>query len=198
MVLKIAVAVTGASGGIYVRRMLKLIEVDEVLLTLTPDGLDVLKFEEKIKGTIEKFDPAVFEPKSPVRYVNYKDYFAPIASGSNAYEALVVLPCSMNTLGKIAAGISDNLVVRAADTMLKERKKLILVTRETPYSLIHIENMSRVTHAGGIILPASPAFYHHPKTLTDVVDFVVNKIFRLLGLPSILPEWGNPQKGAGY
>ncbi|MBI4178199.1 UbiX family flavin prenyltransferase [bacterium] len=188
--MKVAVAITGASGGIYARRLMEVIAADEVLLTMTPDGLDVLKFEEKVPGSLEKFDPAVFSPKSRIRYFHYKDYYAPIASGSNAYEGLVIVPCSMNTLGKIAAGISDNLVVRAADTMLKERKKLILVTRETPYSLIHIENMSLVTRAGGIILPASPAFYHHPKNLTDAVDFVVNKILRALGLPSILPEWG--------
>ncbi len=188
--MKVAVAITGASGGIYARRLLEVMDVDEVLLTMSPDGLDVLKFEEKIPGTLEKFDPVALKPKSPTRYFHYKDYFAPIASGSNAYEGLVIVPCSMNTLGKIAAGISDNLIVRAADTMLKERKKLILVTRETPYSLIHIENMSLVTRAGGIILPASPAFYHHPKTITDAVDFVVNKILRLLGLPPILPEWG--------
>lgn len=188
--MKVAIAITGASGGIYARRLLECLDVEEVLLTMTPDGLDVLKFEEKIPGTIEKFDPAALHPKSPIRYFHYKDYFAPIASGSNAFEGLVIVPCSMNTLGKIASGISDNLVVRAADTMLKERKKLILVTRETPYSLIHLENMSLVTRAGGIILPANPAFYHHPQTLTDAADFVVNKILRLLGRPSILPDWG--------
>lgn len=188
--MKVAVAITGASGGIYARRLLELIDVEEVLLTMSPDGLDVLKFEEKISGTLEKFNPAVFKSKSRIRYFHYKDYFAPIASGSNAYAGLVIVPCSMNTLGKIAAGISDNLVVRAADTMLKERKRLIMVTRETPYSLIHIENMARVTLAGGMILPASPAFYHHPKSLTDAVDFVVNKILRALDLPSILPDWG--------
>lgn len=192
--MKVAVAITGASGGIYARRLLEVMQVDEVLLTMSPDGLDVLKFEEKIPGTLEKFDPSALNPKSPARYFHYKDYFAPIASGSNAYEGLVIVPCSMNTLGKIAAGISDNLIVRAADTMLKERKKLILVTRETPYSLIHIENMSLVTRAGGIILPASPAFYHHPKTIAEAVDFVVNKILRVLGLPAILPEWGKKER----
>ncbi|OGH63330.1 MAG: hypothetical protein A3G34_15345 [Candidatus Lindowbacteria bacterium RIFCSPLOWO2_12_FULL_62_27] len=188
--MKVAIAITGASGGIYARRLLEVLDVEEVLLTMTPDGLDVLKFEEKVAGTLEKFDPAALKPRSPVRYFHYKDYFAPIASGSNAYEGLVIVPCSMNTLGKIAGGISDNLVVRAADTMLKERKKLILVTRETPYSLIHIENMARVTRAGGTILPASPGFYHRPATIQDAVDFVVNKIVRALGLPAVMPDWG--------
>ncbi len=194
--MKVAIAITGASGGIYARRLIEQLMTDEILLTMSPDGLDVLKFEEKIPGTIEKFDPAVLNPKSPVRYFHYKDYFAPIASGSNDYAGLVIVPCSMNTLGKIASGISDNLIVRAADTMLKERKTLILVTRETPYNLIHIENMATVTRAGAVVLPASPAFYHHPKTISDAVDFVVNKIIRLLGLPSILPDWGKRKKGS--
>lgn len=186
----IAVAVTGASGAAYVARFLQAADVNEIWLTMSPDGLDLLRYELKIKGDLDKFDPAVLNPKSPVKYFHYKDYYCPLGSGSNSCDAYIVLPCTMNTLGKIANGISDNLIVRAADTMLKERKPLILVTRESPYSLIHLENMTRVTRAGGIILPASPGFYHHPKSINDLVDFIVNKLLRQLGLAPILPDWG--------
>ena len=188
--MRVAIGITGGSGAAYVRRLIEVLQVDEILLTMTPDGLDVLKYEEKIKGTIDKFDPAVFRPASPVRYAHYKDYFSPIAGGSNAYDALVIVPCSMNTLGKIASGVSDNLLVRGADTMLKERKTLVLVTRETPYSIIHIRNMETVTLAGGVIMPASPGYYHHPKQVSDLVDFMVSKILEQLGLPGIVKQWG--------
>jgi 4-hydroxy-3-polyprenylbenzoate decarboxylase len=121
------------------------------------------------------------------------DFYAPFASGSADYNALVICPCSMGTLGRIAGGISDNLITRAADVMLKERRKLICVIREMPYSLVHIRNMATVTEAGGIICPASPSYYHQPKTLEDAAQTVVDRVINLCGLDARGFKWGeNP------
>jgi len=115
---------------------------------------------------------------------------APFASGSNAFDAMVVIPCTMGTLGRIAHGLSDDLLLRAADVMLKERKKLVLVPRETPLSLIQLKNMELLLLAGATILPANPSFYSGPKTLTDVVDTVVARVLDHLGVPNqLMPRW---------
>jgi 4-hydroxy-3-polyprenylbenzoate decarboxylase len=120
-----------------------------------------------------------------------EDWFAPVASGSNAPEAMVVCPCTMGTLAAIAAGMSDNLIERAADVMLKENRKLILVPRETPFSAIHLENMLKLARLGVTILPPNPGFYHHPQTLADMVDFVVARLLDHLGVAhTLLPRWG--------
>lgn len=189
--IPIAVAVTGASGAIYARRLLEGLDGDEIMLTVTPDGFAVMKHELGLPGSLEDFSAMTLCPQTRAKYFHHQDFFSPIAGGSCAVSALVVVPCSMNTLGKVGWGLCDNLVTRAASNMLKERKKLILVTRETPLSLIHIENMQRVTRAGGIILPACPGFYHRPQSLDDAVDFVVDKILRMLDRPGILPDWGS-------
>ncbi|MDH5717197.1 MAG: UbiX family flavin prenyltransferase [Spirochaetia bacterium] len=120
---------------------------------------------------------------------NYKDIGAKPASGSCVYESMVILPCSMKTLASIANGITSNLIERAADVTLKEKRKLILVIRESPYNLIHVENMKKIILAGGVILPASPGFYHHPKDINDIFDFIVDRIFRQAGIDKKLLEY---------
>jgi 4-hydroxy-3-polyprenylbenzoate decarboxylase len=121
-----------------------------------------------------------------------EEWFAPLASGSNPPDAMVICPCSMGTLASIAAGLSDNLIERAADVMLKEGRKLILVPRETPFSALHLENMLRLARMNVVILPPNPGFYHHPKTISDLVDFVVARILDQLAVPQDLtPRWGN-------
>lgn len=119
------------------------------------------------------------------------DWFAPMASGSNPGDAMVICPCTMGTLGKIATGIADDLIARAADVMLKEKRPLVLVPRETPFSAIHLENMLRLAHAGAVILPPSPGFYHHPQSVQDIVDFVVARILDHLEVEhALMQRWG--------
>jgi len=126
-----------------------------------------------------------------------EEWFAPVASGSNPPDAMVVCPCSMGTLAAIANGLSDNLIERAADVVLKERRTLVLVPRETPFSAIHLENMLRLSRAGAVILPPNPGFYHHPRSVQDIVDFVVARILDQLGVPhSLMARWGEtPEVG---
>ena len=120
-----------------------------------------------------------------------QDWYAPMASGSNPGDAMVVCPCTMGTLGKIAGGISDDLIARAADVMLKEKRGLILVPREMPFSAIHLENMLKLSHAGAVIMPPNPGFYHHPQSVQEMVDFVVARILDHLGVEqSLIKPWG--------
>ena len=120
-----------------------------------------------------------------------EEWFAPVASGSNPPDAMVVCPCSMGTLAAIAQGMSDNLIERAADVMLKESRKLVLVPRETPLSAIHLENMLRLARAGAVVLPANPGFYHHPRRVEDLVDFVVARVLDQLRIAhALMPRWG--------
>jgi len=120
-----------------------------------------------------------------------EEWFAPVASGSNPADAMVICPCSMGTLAAVAQGLADNLIERAADVMLKEARKLVIVPRETPFSAIHLENMLRLSRAGAVILPANPGFYHHPKSVSEVVDFVVARVLDQLALPhTLMPRWG--------
>jgi 4-hydroxy-3-polyprenylbenzoate decarboxylase len=125
-----------------------------------------------------------------VRNFSTEDFTAPFASGSGQYDTMIIIPCSMGTIGRIAAGISNDLISRAADVMLKERRKLICVARETPYNLIHIRNMEMITLAGGIICPASPSFYSQPKTIEEVAATVVDRVLDLAGLPVKTFRWG--------
>lgn len=129
-------------------------------------------------------------PCIPFTTYAFDNFFAPFASGSAGYDALVIIPCSMGTLGRIAAGFSDDLTTRAADVMLKERRKLICVLRDTPLNLIHIDNMRTVTLAGGIMLPAAPSFYSRPQTLEALADTVVHRVLDLLELPIDTYRWG--------
>ena len=126
-----------------------------------------------------------------LRVYGREDWYAPIASGSNASDAMVICPCSMGTLGAIATGLADNLIERAADVMLKERRKLVLVPRETPLSAIHLENMLKLAHAGAVVMPPNPGFYAHPQSVAELVDFVVARILDQIALPHTLARrWG--------
>jgi 4-hydroxy-3-polyprenylbenzoate decarboxylase len=125
-----------------------------------------------------------------------EEWFAPVASGSNPADAMVICPCTMGTLGAVAAGLADNLIERAADVMLKESRKLVLVPRETPLSAIHLQNMLRLAQAGAVILPANPGFYHHPRDVGGLVDFVVARILDQIGVPhDLIPRWGAEDAG---
>ena len=182
---KIVVAVSGASGSIYAKVLLdKLLQLKDqteaIDLVFSKNAIEVWKHEmgnDHYKNY-------------PFRYFDKHDFSAPFASGSSKYSALIVCPCSMGTLGRIANGISDDLVSRAADVMLKERRKLILVTRETPLNLIHITNMKMVTEAGGIIVPASPSFYSKPKTIEEIAATVIDRVIDLTGLSNESYRWG--------
>ena len=181
---KIIVAITGASGSIYAKVLLdKLValqdQIDAVGIVMSDNAKDVWKFE---------LDDTSYD-NLPFKIYNKNDFFAPFASGSAKYESMVICPCSMGTMARIATGISNDLTTRAADVILKERRKLILVTRDTPLSLIHIENMRTVTLAGGIILPAAPSFYSKPQTFEDLASTVVDRIIDQIGLSQDTYRW---------
>ena len=173
--MKIIVAVTGASGAIYARRTLEQLiackQVEQIALIVSSKGEQVVEYEQQYLPCDEKI----------VRLDN-DDMFASVASGSAAWDAMIVVPASMGSVARIAAGISQTLLERAADVMLKERRKLIAVVREAPYSLIHLRNMTSLTEAGAIILPASPSFYSHPESIEQAVDTVVERIISLAGI----------------
>jgi 4-hydroxy-3-polyprenylbenzoate decarboxylase len=135
-------------------------------------------------------------PEGRLVVYSREDWLAPMASGSNPGDAMIVCPCTMGTLGAIANGLADNLIERAADVMLKERRPLVVVPRETPLSAIHLENMLKLARAGAVILPPAPGFYTHPRSIADLVDFVVARILDHVGVPnSLAPRWGKPPAG---
>ncbi len=188
---RLVLCITGASGSIYGYRAIQVLS-DLVELDVVVSSTGWLVIKEELDKTPEELK-AEF-PKA--RFFKDREIDAPIASGSvlSAYEGVLVLPCSMSTLGSIASGVNNNLIHRVCEVALKERVKLVVVVREMPYSRIHIENMLRVTDAGGIVMPASPGFYHKPKTIMDMVDFVVGKALDSLGIEhSLYNRW----KGGG-
>ena len=181
---KIVVAITGASGSIYAKRLIDKLkdlkkEISDLEIVITDAGKQVWEYELKEKPNF-KFG----------NLIENDNFFSPIASGSANYDTMIIIPCSMGTLGRIANGISDDLISRAADVILKERKKLILITRESPLSLIHINNMKKITEAGGTIIPASPSFYNNPKSINDLVDTVVFRALDHLGFNVDYKRWG--------
>ena len=182
--MKIIVVVTGASGALYAQRLFDKLHT----LCGVQDTVSVV-FSETAKQVWQCEIGAAPRLYTFAEYSD-KDFFAPLASGSALYDAMVVCPCSMGTLGRIAHGISDTLITRAADVMLKERRKLILLARETPYSLIHIKNMEMVTLAGGIICPASPSFYSNPRTIESLCDTVIDRVLDMLGITNNGFRWG--------
>jgi flavin prenyltransferase len=180
--IRLVVAITGASGSVYGQQLIQRLssqkeQVKEVAVVFSDMGKEVWKFETGADIEI------------PFKIYDVNDFYAPFASGSSVFDCMVICPCSMGTLGKIAGGISDNLITRSADVMLKERRKLILVTRESPLSLIHINNMKTVTEAGGIIYPACPSFYSKPKDIPALVNTVVERVLVLCGLEMETFHW---------
>jgi len=184
--MKVIVAITGASGVIYAKRLLELLlqEKVEIFLTMSKNARIIIEEELELKIDLKKFSPEdIFGEKGKaITYYYYEDLSINFISGSNYFDAFIIIPCSMGTLGRIASGLSDNLILRIADVALKEQRKLIIVPRETPLNYIHLRNMIELVKAGAIILPACPGFYHHPKTLDDLVDFVVLRILDHLGI----------------
>jgi flavin prenyltransferase len=182
---KIVVAVTGASGSLYARLLLdKLLAMksqwQELSVILTENAKQVWRTE---------LDNESYRDY-PLPFFSQTDFSAPFASGSGRYGTMIIIPCSMGTLGRIAGGISSDLITRAADVVLKERRKLICVVRDTPYNLIHIRNMETVTLAGGIICPATPSFYSRPRTIEEVAATVVDRVLDLAGLDISTFRWG--------
>src|SRR4051812_15460808 len=183
----IVVGITGASGAIYAVRLIDVLRDAgrDVHLTISTSGRDVIQHELKIHVDLDRFDASrlrlsdkesAAERRGKLHYYRYDDFMAPMASGSFITAGMVICPCSGTTLSAVATGAANNLIQRAAEVHLKERRKLILVPRETPLSLAHIDNMRRVTESGGVILPASPGWYYEVHTPNDLVDFVVARI----------------------
>ena len=182
---KIIIAVTGASGSIYAKRLLEKLEI----INTQFDACDLV-FSSTAKE-IWKYELVTTPDKLSRRFTIYEknNFHAPFASGSAGYDTMIIIPCSMGTLGRIASGVSDDLITRAADVMLKERKKLMLIVRETPYNLIHLKNMTSLTEAGAIIMPATPSFYSLPQTIEELVDTLVNRILDLAGFKNDGFKW---------
>lgn len=182
---KLVIAVTGASGSIYAKVLLDKLtqladQLEEVSLVFSDNAKEVWTLE------LGNQDYTQYTFKS----YGKNDFYAPFASGSAKYNTLIICPCSMGTLARIATGISNDLITRAADVMLKERRKLILVTRDTPLSLIHINNMKTITEAGGIVCPASPSFYSKPKNFEELAATVIDRVIDLAGLHQDAYRWG--------
>ena len=174
---KIIIAITGASGSIYAKVLLdKLMllqdQIEAVGIVMSQNAKDVWKYE------LNNDDYT----KYPFDYYDKNDFMAPFASGSAQYNSMIIAPCSMGTMARISSGISNDLVTRAADVILKERRKLILINRDTPINLIHINNMKTITEAGGIIMPASPSFYSKPKNFEELAATVVDRAIDVSGL----------------
>lgn len=182
---RIVVAVTGASGSIYARQLLGKLQaaagqIDTVAVVMTENAKTVWE-TELADNSYEQL---------PFRFYSQQDFHAPFASGSGQFNTMIICPCSMGTLGRIATGVSNDLITRAADVVLKERRKLICVVRETPYNLIHLRNMLTVTEAGGIICPATPSFYSKPATLEAVAATVTDRVLDLAGIEQETYRWG--------
>lgn len=184
---KIVIAVTGASGSIYARLLLdKLVLMQDQWQTLAcvmTDNAKTVWHTELGNDSYNNY--------SGIQFYDKKDFNAPFASGSGQFNTMIIVPCSVGTMGRIATGISNDLITRAADVILKERRKLICVVRETPYNLVHIRNMETLTLAGGIICPATPSFYSKPTTVEEVAATVVDRILDLAGLTVKTYRWGS-------
>ncbi len=187
MPLILTLAMTGASGSIFAVEMLRALETDarvgRVHLVVSPSALRVLAEEADISGRSALLEKLLGHTSEKIILLAHEDIGAPIASGSYPIDAMIVLPCSMGTLGGIAHGLAGNLIERAADVCLKERRRLILCVRETPLNLVHIRNMAAVTEAGATVFPLIPTFYNHPQTIEDIARNYVHRVLQHIGLP---------------
>ena len=185
--MRIVVAITGASGVLYAQRLLNNLNTSEHEVHLVLSGYAQTVISEELPEGLQV-------PPSVVKH-SLKSMNAPFASGSNAFDAMVIIPCTMGTMGRIAHGFSSDVLLRAADVMLKERRKLILVPRETPLNLVHLKNMELLLLAGATILPANPSFYTHPKSVEEVVDTVVARVLDHLGFnQQLVKRWQEEQE----
>jgi 4-hydroxy-3-polyprenylbenzoate decarboxylase len=199
----IALGITGASGSAYAMRLLECLigAGREVYLMISQAGRIVLKMESGLElpaqpGEIQAHLSDVFDAEpDQLRVFGRQQWLAPVASGSNPPEAMAICPCTTGTLSAIACGASNDLMERAADVMLKERRKLILVVRETPFSEIHLENMLKLSRMGAVIMPANPGFYYQPESVEDLVNFMVARVLDHLGVEQdLLPRWGEGEQ----
>ena len=181
--MNIILSITGASGAIYARQCLELLlansDVERIALICSDNAVGVIKHEGITLPDSERI----------VRYSN-DDMWSSVASGSACWDAMIVVPASMGTVGRIASGVSQSLIERAADVMLKERRRLVLVVREAPYSLIHLRNMTTITEAGGVIIPASPSFYFNPQNIESLTLSISTRAVEMLGLKVDHQHWG--------
>jgi flavin prenyltransferase len=183
---KVVLAITAASGSIYAKQLIDRFNSPQLLSQIETVSLVFSKHANQVwKHELGDFDIQ----RLPFKTFGIDDYYAPFASGSAKYDTMIICPCTMGTLGRIANGISDDLISRAADVILKERRKLILVPRETPLNLIHIINMKTVVEAGAIICPASPSFYSKPTTIEELVNTVINRVLDLAGFDTDGYRW---------
>ena len=183
---KIIIAITGASGSVYAKRLIGKLSKSAILpeavgVVFSKNARDIWSYELQEKISESAIPYPIYEPH---------DFYAPFASGSAGYDTMVIIPCSMGTLGRVAAGISDDLITRAADVIVKERRRLIVVPREMPYNLIHLRNMVTLTEAGAIVVPAAPSFYSLPATMEELVDTVVERVLDLMLMPGDSFRWG--------
>ncbi|MHB1332401.1 MAG: flavin prenyltransferase UbiX [Sulfuriferula sp.] len=195
----VTLALTGASGMPYGLRLLEcLLQADIQVYLLASSAAHIVAKQEldlalpARTAELESFLSQRYHAQpGQLRAFGREEWFAPVASGSNPADAMVVCPCTMGTLAAIAQGLADNLIERAADVAIKEQRKLILVPRETPYSALHLENMLKLARLGAVILPPNPGFYHHPQSIEDLVDFVVARILDHLHIPhGLMARWG--------
>lgn len=183
--MKLIIGVTGASGAIYAKILFQKIkslfpQIEECGVIFSKNAKTVWKYE---LGNEDYAD-------IPFKIYEPNDFFAPFASGSANFDTMIICPCTMGTLGRIASGISNDLMIRSADVILKERRKLILVMREMPLNLIHLENMKIITLAGGVICPASPTFYSKPKDISELCETVIDRVISIAGLKTDSFSWG--------
>lgn len=190
---RIVIGVTGASGSIYAKLLLEKLQLyddqwEEIGLVMSDNARAV--WETELENTAYN--------ELPFKTYGQHDFFAPFASGSARYDVMIICPCSMGTMGRIAHGISNDLITRAADVILKERRKLICVLRDTPYNLIHIDNMRIITEAGGIICPATPSYYSKPRTMEELAATVVDRVLELAGIVLQTFRWGEDDEKEPY
>ncbi|MBU3103464.1 UbiX family flavin prenyltransferase [Clostridium gasigenes] len=187
---KIVVGITGASGSIYAKRLIEvLINLGiQINVVATEKGKQVFKYE--LSMDLDTWIGELSLQHKNIKLEDNDNLFSGVASGSNKYDAVIILPCSMGTLAQISHGLSQNLLCRAADVAMKEGRKLVIVPRETPLSTIHLENMHRLSSMGVAIIPAMPGFYHHPKSIDELVDFLVGKILDYLNINNeLFKKW---------